>query len=121
MASEKENTVESLLKGMENFITTKTVVGEAITVGDSVILPLADVSFGLGAGTFSQNSQNNAGGMGGRITPSAVLIIKDGTSKLVNIKQQDGLTKILDMVPDIVDKFSEIVEKDKTQKNDTEE
>lgn len=116
MAAEKENTVEALLKGMENFITTKTVVGEAITIADTVILPLAEVSFGLGAGTFSQESNNNAGGIGGKITPSAVLIIKDGTSKLVNIKQQDGLTKILDMVPDIVDKFTEMTQKEKEDK-----
>ena len=44
--------------------------------------------------------------MGGKIQPSAVLVIKDGSSKLVNVKNQDGITKILDMVPDFVDKFS---------------
>ena len=45
-----DNTVESLFKGMESFITSKTVVGDAITVGDTIILPLIDVSFGVGAG-----------------------------------------------------------------------
>ena len=45
------NNVDSLFKGMENFITTKTVVGEPIKVSnDTVILPLVDVSFGVGAG-----------------------------------------------------------------------
>lgn len=44
------STVESLFKGMEGFITTKTVVGDAIHVGDTIILPLVDVSFGVGAG-----------------------------------------------------------------------
>ena len=39
------NTVESLFKGMDSFITTKTVVGEAINIGDTIILPLVDVSF----------------------------------------------------------------------------
>ena len=34
-----DNTVESLFKGMESFITSKTVVGDAITVGDTIILP----------------------------------------------------------------------------------
>ena len=38
--------------------------------------------------------------------PSAVLVIKDGQTKLVNIKNQDGMTKILDMVPDFVDRFT---------------
>ena len=47
-------TVESLFKGMDSFITTKTVVGDAIHIGDTIILPLVDVSFGVAAGAFSQ-------------------------------------------------------------------
>ena len=89
-------TVESLFKGMDSFITTKTVV-----------LPLVDVSFGVAAGAFSQDKKNNgAGGMGGKIMPSAVLVIQNGTTKLVNIRNQDGMTKILDMIPDFVNKFT---------------
>lgn len=101
------NTVESLFKGMDSFITTKTVVGDAIHIGDTIILPLVDVSFGVAAGAFSQEKKNNgAGGMGGKIMPSAVLVIQNGTTKLVNIKNQDGITKILDMVPDFINKFT---------------
>ena len=101
------NTVESLFKGMDSFITTKTVVGDAIHIGDTIILPLVDVSFGVAAGAFSQEKKNNgAGGMGGKINPSAVLVIQNGQTKLVNIKNQDGMTKILDMGPDIVNKFT---------------
>ena len=100
-------TVESLFKGMDSFITTKTVVGDAIHIGDTIILPLVDVSFGAAAGAFSQEKKNNgAGGMGGKIMPSAVLVIQNGTTKLVNIKNQDGITKVLDMVPDFVNKFT---------------
>lgn len=110
MASENnfQSTVESLFKGMDSFITTKTVVGDAITVGDTILLPLVDVSFGVGAGAFSGDKKNNGGGgMGGKISPSAVLVISNGVTKLVNIRNQDGLTKILDMVPDFLNKFSE--------------
>ena len=104
-------TVEALFKGMDSFITTKTVVGDAVNVGDTIILPLVDVSFGVAAGAFSKEKSNNgAGGMGGKINPSAVLVIQNGTTKLVNVKNQDGITKVLDMVPDFVDKF---VNKDK--------
>lgn len=100
-------TVESLFKGMDSFISTKTVVGDAVHIGDTILLPLVDVSFGVGAGAFSQEKKNNAGGgMGGKITPSAVLVIQNGTTKLVNIKNQDGVTKLLDMVPDFVNKFT---------------
>ena len=50
--------------------------------------------------------KNNAGGgMTGKVTPSAVLVIQNGATKLVNIKNQDTVTKILDMIPDVIDKF----------------
>jgi len=102
-----ETTVSSLFKGMDQFISSKTVVGDAITVGDTIILPLVDVSFGVGAGASSSDVKNNgAGGLGGKISPSAVLVIKDGNIRLVNVKNQDAVTKILDMVPDFVNKFT---------------
>ena len=108
---EKENnfkdTVNSLFKGMDGFVSAKTVVGDAIHVGDTIILPLVDVSFGVGAGAFEGDKKNNGGGgLAGKMTPCAVLVIQNGTTKLVNVKNQDGLTKILDMVPDFVNKFT---------------
>ncbi len=101
------STVASLFQGMDSFITTKTVVGDAVHIGDTIILPLIDVTFGVGAGAFSgENKNNGGGGMGGKITPSAVLVIQNGTTRLVNVKNQDGITKILDMIPDFVNKFT---------------
>lgn len=98
--------VESLLKGMDTVLSTKTVVGEATQIGDTIILPLVDVTFGVGAGAGADEKKNNAGGgLGGKMTPSAVLVIKDGYTKLVNVKNQDTMTKILDMVPDMIDRF----------------
>lgn len=77
-------------------------------MGDTIILPLVDVSFAVGAGAFSGEKKNNGGGgMGGKVSPSAVLVISNGVTKLVNIRNQDGLTKILDMVPDFFNKFTE--------------
>lgn len=110
--ADKENfqgVVEALLKGMDTMLSTKTVVGSATQVGDTIILPLVDVSFGVGAGAGTngqKESASGAGGMGGKMTPSAVLVIKDGFTKLVNIKNQDAVTKVLDMIPDLVEKFS---------------
>ena len=80
---------------------------EAVHVNDTIILPLVDVSFGVGAGAFAGDKKNNAGGgMGGKMSPSAVLVIQNGATKLVNIKNQDTVTKILDMVPDVVDRIT---------------
>ncbi len=115
------STVQSLFKGMDSFLTTKTVVGDAVKFDDgTIILPLVDVSFGVGAGAFSEHGkrENGGGGMGGKVQPSAILVIKDGESKLVNVKNQDGLTKILDMVPELIDKFSK---KGKNKDEDTQD
>lgn len=102
-----KGTVEALFHGMDGVISSKTVVGEAIQIKDTIILPLVDVSFGVGAGAFNgEKKERGAGGIGGKMTPCAVLVIQNGTTKLVNIKNQDTVTKILDMVPDLVDRFS---------------
>ncbi len=101
------STMETLLKNVDSVLSTKTVVGDAKQVGDTVIIPLVDVSFGIGAGGNSNDKKNGAGGgISGKMSPSAVLVIKDGHTKVVNIKNQDTLSKIVDMVPDIIDKIS---------------
>ena len=113
-----KSTVESLFSGMDSFLSTRTVVGEAITVGDVTLLPLVDVSFGVGAGAFYEGAKNKAaGGIGGRMSPSAILVIGPNGTRLVNVKNQDALTKILDMVPDLADRF---VEKDMPEKKEAE-
>ena len=99
--------IESLMKGMNAVIGTKTVVGDATQVGDTIILPLVDISFGVGAGASAANHTNGGGGgFSAKMSPSAVLVIKNGSTKLVNVKNQDPVTKVLDMIPDIVDKFT---------------
>lgn len=104
-----QGVVDSLLRGMDTVLSSKTVVGEPIKVGDTIILPLVDVSFGVGAGAGNHSkkgSSSGGGGLGGKMTPSAVLVIQNGSTKLVNIKNQDTMTKVLDMIPDFVDKFT---------------
>lgn len=100
------STVEALFKGMDNFITTKTVVGEAVRIDDTIILPLVDVTCGMAAGSFAQNSKTNGGGgMSAKMSPSAILVIQNGMTRLVNIKHQDAVSKVIDMVPDLVNRF----------------
>ena len=103
-----KGTVDALFQGMNGIVSSKTVVGDAIHIGDTIILPLIDVSFGVGAGAFNgDKKEKGAGGLGGKMTPCAVLVIQNGKTKLVNIKNQDTMTKILDMIPDAIDKFSQ--------------
>ena len=107
-----KSTVKALFEGMDSVVSSKTVVGDAIHINGTIILPLVDVSFGIGAGSFNaEKKEKGMGGMGGRISPSAVIVIQDGRTKLVNIKNQDMITKLLDMIPDVMDRFSEKDEK----------
>lgn len=101
-------TVEALFKGMDQFVTTKTVVGEPLRIDGAIILPLVDVTCGMAAGAFSDNAkQNGGGGLSAKMSPSAVLVIQNGATRLVNVKQQDAVTKVLDMVPDLVNRFTD--------------
>lgn len=118
MAENFKGTVETLFRGMDGIVSSKTVVGDAIHIGDTIILPLVDVSFGMGAGAFNgDNKEKGGGGIGGKMTPCAVLVIQNGKTKLVNIKNQDTVTKILDMIPDVVDKFTANKEEKMTEED----
>ncbi len=103
--------LDSLFSKMENFISTKTVVGEPITVGDITMLPLIDVSFGVGAGASGNKGEKdskgkNLGGLGAKIAPSAILVIQNGTVQLVNVRNTGSVDKLLNMVPGILSKFN---------------
>jgi uncharacterized spore protein YtfJ len=101
-----QTTVESLMKGMDGFVSSKTVVGEPLQMGETIILPLVDVSFGMGAGAFcGEKKKNSGGGIGGKMSPSSVLVLQNGSTRLISVKNQDGISKLLDMIPDFVDKF----------------
>jgi uncharacterized spore protein YtfJ len=99
--------VNSLLEGMDGFLSSKTVVGEPVKVGDTILIPFVDVSFGVGAGTFRGDKKDNgAGGLSGKMTPTAVLVVQNNSTRVVSIKNQDTFTKIVDMVPEIMNKIT---------------
>ncbi len=114
-----EGTLSTLFNGMDGFVSTKSVVGEPIYAGDSIIIPLLDVNFGMAAGAFNKQEGNNAaGGIGAKLSPSAVLVVSNGQTRLVNIKNQDAITKAMDMAPEIVDKIVGLFKKDKTEEEE---
>ncbi len=99
--------VNSLLNGMEGFLSSKTVVGEPVVVKDTILIPFVDVSFGVGAGTFRGDKKDNgAGGLTGKMTPTAVLVVQNNSTRVVSIKNQDSITKIIDLVPEIMNKIT---------------
>ncbi len=99
--------IGALFQGIDQLITTKTVVGDAVKVDDAIILPLMDVTCGMAAGSFDENAKKRGGGgMSARMSPSAILVIQNGSTRLVNIKNQNTVNKVLDMVPDLVNRFT---------------
>ena len=102
------STIDTLFRGMDQFVNTKTVVGEPVQVGDTIIVPLVDVTCGMAAGSFAEGvkqKHRGGGGMSAKMSPSAVLVIQGGVTKLVNVKNQDAITKVIDMAPDFINKF----------------
>jgi uncharacterized spore protein YtfJ len=103
--------MDTLFQGMDGLVNSKTVVGEPFKVGDATLIPLIEVSCGMGAGGFmkpkeTREGEGGAGALSSRITPTAILILQGGNTKLVNIKNQDAMTKILDMIPEAIDKLT---------------
>ena len=113
MGTELNNNIGKMFEQMEGFVSSKTVVGEPIQAGDSTLIPLVDVSFGMGGGSTgadggeapSKKEAQSVGGLGAKIKPSAVLVITDGNVQLVNIKHQDSVNKLIDMIPSITSKI----------------
>ena len=106
MSDSVKGNIESLCESLGDFVSTKTVVGDAITIGDVVLLPLIEVSFGMAAGGKEGKDKNTGGGLGAKITPSAVLAIINGNVQLINIKNQDAVNKLIDMAPGVVNKLN---------------
>ncbi|MDR2183474.1 MAG: GerW family sporulation protein [Clostridiales bacterium] len=113
MATEFSSNIANMFEQLEGFVSTKTVVGEPMVAGGVTIIPLVDVNFGMGGGsTGAENGEDKAkkgirsgGGMGANIKPSAILVISDGNVQLVNIKHQDSVNKLIDLIPSITSKF----------------
>ena len=101
-------TIEALFRGMEGLVQSKTVVGEPIRVDGATIIPLIEVTAGLASGALDRKKAktNGAGAMSAKLSPVAMLILQNGTTRLVNVKNQDVMTKLLDMIPDAVDRFT---------------
>jgi len=95
---------------LEDFISTKTVIGDAVHFGDVILVPLVEVSFGMGSALGETKEKLDAGlgggGMGAKLVPTAVVVIVNGTVQLVNVKNQESVNKLIDMIPGVLSKFN---------------
>ena len=120
------NEFDSMFKNLDTLVKTKTIIGDPIEIDNTVIVPIMEVSFGMASGSFANNA-SNAGAMSARMTPVALYVLQKGIGHVVNIKNTDAISKVVDLIPEFVNKIGgknvspEIIEKAKkvvTEKKD---
>jgi len=106
---------------VRNLADTNTIVGQPISTPDGVtLIPISKISvgFGSGGGDYGKPAKDGFGGgaaAGVKIDPVAFLVIKDGITRVMPVAVPPATTvdRIVEMVPDLIDKFSAMVKKDK--------
>lgn len=97
-------------------IKVETVVGQAVHIGDAILVPFVDVTFGFGSGGVNgktENGRSSAGSGGGaKMEPAAILVIKGDRVEMFSIKkdgyQASAFEKLIAMAPEIIDKMKRI-------------
>ena len=69
-----------------------------------------------------KRSDSAGGGMGGKLSPTAIIVIKNGYSQIINVNQDKGtLGTVLDMIPGVAEKLKGIIKKDGVSESELEE
>ena len=111
---EARKMMEMIYGKLDNFLKTETVIGEPMEVGSIKIIPIITASFGLGGGIGEEKPKKGeesggaGGGVGCRISPNALLLIKEDDVELVSLEEKTSLTKLFDQLPELVTKLGEL-------------
>ena len=114
---------------LKEMVDANTIIGEAICTGDGITLvPVSRLSFGFASGGTDFNgknqkpdSANNFGGGSGaavNIVPVGFLVIKDDSVKWLSVGNPaySAADRAIEMVPDLVDKVTSYIDKNKKDK-----
>lgn len=125
---EKNSRVSELMRStmdkIREMVDTNAIVGQPINTPDGVtLIPISKVSFGVGSGggDYGKAQPHQFGGGGGagvKIDPVAFLIIKDGATRVlpVAVPPASTLDRVVEMVPDLMDKVENYLDKKKAEK-----
>ena len=120
---ENKNQLNEMMRGamekVREMVDTNTIVGQPITTPDGVtLIPISKVSFGFGSGggdygTAPKENFGGGAGAGVKIDPVAFLVIKDGSTRVlpVAVPPVSTLDRVVDMVPDVLDKVEKFFDK----------
>ena len=103
--------VKVMMEQIKEMVKSETVVGAPVQAADSVIIPVSKVAFGFGAGGGEKDETAKQSGMGTgcgvTIEPVAFVVVYHGKAQLLPLKSREAtLTRIIDLVPDIIEAFS---------------
>ena len=102
-----EKLAETLLEKLRFITQAETVIGKPIQAGESTVVPVSRVSFGFGFGAHQSKGDTSASGGGASVEPVAFLVIKGDDVRIMPISKDSSLvSKVMDIVPDVVNKFS---------------
>ena len=119
MSKNLPNMLQDTISKIREMVDVNNVVGEPIVVGDVTIVPVSKVSVGFGGGgsDYVKNVGTNepfGGGVGGgvKVTPICFLVIKDGAVRMMPVAVPANTTadRIVEMVPDTLDKISAFID-----------
>ena len=119
--------MQTTMENVKNMLKVDTVVGEPIVTPDGITLvPISKISVGFGGGgvEFGNKGTANARPYGGgnatgvKIDPIGFLVIKDGTVRMINVTPPASNTvdRIIDMVPQVIDRVDAFITKQKQGK-----
>ena len=108
-----KNNLEQIFESFKEMIKVETVVGQAVHIGDAILVPFVDVTFGFGTGGLNGKTENGrhslGSGGGARLAPAAILVIKGDRVEMFSIKkdgyQASAFEKLIAMAPEIIDKM----------------
>ena len=110
---------------VREMVSSDTVIGQPITTPDGVTLvPVSRLSFGFtcGGSDFGKqvDGKNFAGGTASavKVDPVAFLVVKDGVTRVmpVAIPAMGTADRIIEMVPQVMDRVENFIDKKKAAK-----
>ena len=117
------------IEKIKDMVDSKTIIGDPIDAGDGIkVIPVSKVTYGFASGGSdfpTKTSKELFGGGGGAavtLTPVAFLIINNGivSVKYITEGPDASVERVVGMIPDLIDKLSEVVDKLKSKKNGSE-
>jgi len=118
------NVVKAIMEQIKETVRSETVVGEPVQAEDSVIIPISRVTFGFGVGGGSREGVNKGSGTGtgcgATIEPVAFVVVSKGKAQLLPLKSREAtLTRIIDLVPSLLDLVKDLKSKDQKKEKES--